>query len=93
MKPDFLSRIFDKFPHFILTLSGFCLFTILCFRFPEYLTTPEIRSNYPIAFFRLLIFWSLILTTAGAFLSLLLTNKTKIAFVSIILIAISLSFN
>lgn len=46
-------------PGFALVLSLFCVGTILCFLYPEYLTTPGIRSHYPIDFFRSMILGSM----------------------------------
>lgn len=45
-----------RIPNFAFILALFCVATILCFLYPEYLTTPGIRSHYPIEFFRSMIF-------------------------------------
>tara|TARA_B100000073_G_scaffold340887_1_gene341346 strand:- start:60 stop:1196 length:1137 start_codon:yes stop_codon:yes gene_type:complete len=65
---------------------------VLCFLFPEYLTTQEFRINYPIDVFRGMIFGALTFSFLFAFLSLLLSKKAKYAFfgMSISLIAIIL---
>ena len=65
---------------------------VLCFLFPEYLTTAEFRVNYPIDIFRWLIFGALTFSFLFAFLSLLLSKRAKYAFIgmSISLIAIIL---
>ena len=65
---------------------------VLCFLFPEYLTTAEFRVNYPIDVFRWLIFGALTFSFLFAFLSLLLSKRAKYAFIgmSISLIAIIL---
>ena len=65
---------------------------VLCFLFPEYLTTQEFRINYPIDVFRWMIFGALAFSFLFAFLSLLLSKKAKYAFIgmSISLVAIIL---
>ena len=54
---------------------------VLCFIFPEYLTTQEFRINYPIDVFRWMIFGALAFSFLFAFLSLLLSKKAKYAFI------------
>ena len=65
---------------------------VLCFIFPEYLTTQQFRINYPIDVFRWMIFGALAFSFLFAFLSLLLSKKAKYAFIgmSISLVAIIL---
>ena len=53
---------------------------VLCFLFPEYLTTAEFRIKYPIHIFRWMIFGGLVFSFIFAFLSLLLSKKAKLAF-------------
>ena len=72
--------------------SSLSLGAVMCFLFPEYLTTAEFRINYPINIFRWMIFGSLIFSFVFAFLSLLLSKRAKLAFIgmSVSLVAIIL---
>ncbi len=54
---------------------------VICFLFPEYLTTAEFRVNYPIDIFRWMIFGGLVFSFLFAFLSLLLSKRAKLAFI------------
>ncbi len=65
---------------------------VICFLFPEYLTTAEFRINYPIGIFRWMIFGGLVFSFLFAFLSLLLSKRAKFAFIgmSVSVIAIVL---
>ena len=65
---------------------------VICFLFPEYLTTAEFRVNYPIDIFRWMIFGGLVFSFLFAFLSLLLSKRAKFAFIgmSVSVIAIIL---
>ena len=65
---------------------------VICFLFPEYLTTAEFRVNYPIDIFRWMIFGGLVFSFLLAFLSLLLSKRAKFAFIgmSVSVIAIIL---
>ena len=65
---------------------------VICFLFPEYLTTAEFRINYPIGVFRWMIFGGLVFSFLFAFSSLLLSKRAKFAFIgmSVSVIAIVL---
>jgi lathosterol oxidase len=82
MKNDLPRRMLNKIPHFALLLSVLCLLTILCFVFPEYLTTPAIRSNYPIPLIREMMYWALMIATATTIYSALFSQQRKLAFAS-----------
>lgn len=43
-----------------LSLAFLCLLGVLAFHFPEYLTTPQLRKSYDVAFMRQLLFWSMV---------------------------------
>ena len=58
---------------------------VICFLFPEYLTTAEFRINYPINIFRWMIFGGLVFSFLFAFLSLLLSKRAKFAFIGMAL--------
>ena len=53
---------------------------VICFLFPEYLTTEEFRTKYPIEVIRWMLFSTLVASFLFAFLSLLLSKKAKYAF-------------
>ena len=53
---------------------------VICFLFPEYLTTEEFRTKYPIEVIRWMLFSTLVGSFLFAFLSLLLSKKAKHAF-------------
>ena len=53
---------------------------VICFLFPEYLTTEEFRTKYPIEVIRWILFSTLVASFLFAFLSLLLSKKAKYAF-------------
>ena len=53
---------------------------VICFLFPEYLTTEEFRDKYPIEIIRWVLFSTLAASFLFAFLSLLLSKKAKYAF-------------
>jgi sterol desaturase/sphingolipid hydroxylase (fatty acid hydroxylase superfamily) len=47
-------------------LATLCLLGVLAFRFPEYLTTPQLRAVYPVAWLRELLYWALVVAGALA---------------------------
>ena len=51
------------------------LFAVLCFRFPELLTTPELRAVYPMALVRAALFAALVLALGLGALSVLLGER------------------
>ena len=59
-----------------LGLGVLSLFAVLCFRFPELLTTPELRAVYPIAWVRSTLFSALVLALGLGALSVLLGDRT-----------------
>ena len=56
---------------------------VICFLFPEYLTTEEFRTKYPIEVIRWMLFSTLVASFLFAFLSLLLSKKAKHAFAAV----------
>ncbi|MCP3674575.1 MAG: sterol desaturase family protein [Gammaproteobacteria bacterium] len=67
-----------------------CLLAILCFVFPEYLTTPEFRSSYPIELFRNLIRISMYVSAVIASFSVLTRTLTRHGFLIFTLLALCL---
>ncbi len=75
-------RISAALSIFLGTLS---LLGILCFKFPEQLTTPEFREIYTISMVENLMLGGIILTFVFALVSLLLNKSKKLAVVGICL--------
>ncbi len=63
-----------------LGLGVLSLFAVLCFRFPELLTTPELRAIYPIAWVRAALFSALVLALGLGALSVLLGERRRLGF-------------
>ena len=59
-----------------LALALLCLLGVLAFHFPEYLTTPELRRQYPVDLLRQLLLASL-LVAGGLALANLLLGRTR----------------
>jgi len=58
----------------LLSLGG-----VLCFLFPEFLTTPEFRSQYPVEVFRQVLRGCLLVSFALALLSIMLCGRKTLA--------------
>lgn len=65
-----------------LILSILCCGGVLCFYFPEYLTTPELRQIYPINFLRSTLAFFIGLSFVLGALSFALSENKKISLVS-----------
>jgi lathosterol oxidase len=61
-----------------LGLGLLALFAVLCFRFPEWLTTPELRAVYPLGVVRGVLLAALVLSTALAAVSLALGARRRL---------------
>ncbi|MCZ6782909.1 MAG: sterol desaturase family protein [Proteobacteria bacterium] len=62
-----------------LVLGGLCLGAVLCFRYPDWLTTPELRALYPLVLVRVLLFTSLLLSFALGMLCVVLGGRRRLA--------------
>jgi lathosterol oxidase len=58
-----------------LFLGALSLLAVLCFRFPELLTTPELRAVYPLGALRVVLFVALVVALAFGALAVLLGNR------------------
>ncbi|HEU4430368.1 MAG TPA: sterol desaturase family protein [Myxococcota bacterium] len=58
-----------------IALGALSLLAVLCFRFPELLTTPELRAVYPLGLVRAALFGALLLALAFGALAVLLGNR------------------
>jgi len=66
-------------------LGALSLGGILCFKFPEQLTTPEFREVYTASMVENLMLGAIILTFLFALISLLLSKNKKYAVVGVVL--------
>jgi len=69
----------------IISLGG-----VVCFHFPEYFTTPEFRAAYSVDFLRKVLLGCLVSSFCFAFLSFLLSKKTRFGLVGIFCSAFAL---
>ena len=58
-----------------LGLGALALLAVLCFRFPELLTTPELRAVYPLGLVRAVLFGALVLALGAGALAVLLGQR------------------
>jgi sterol desaturase/sphingolipid hydroxylase (fatty acid hydroxylase superfamily) len=68
-----------------VVLAGLSLLAVLCFRFPELLTTPDLRSVYPVPWLRIVLFSALILSMGLALLSIVLSGRLNLGLPAILL--------
>lgn len=89
MKVNLPERLTSALPNFTVILSLMIVLTICCFMFPEYLTTPEIRSKYPIPLFRKILLGTQIVTAVLAMFSLIALPKKALSLFSLAFLIIS----
>jgi len=89
MKLNLPERFQNALPNFTLILSVMIVLTICCFIFPEYLTTPEIRSKYPIPLFRKMILWTQISVATLAIFSVFALPKKGLSLFALALLIVS----
>jgi len=61
-----------------LGLGALSLLAVLCFRYPELLTTPELRAVYPLALVRAALFAAIVLALGLGALSVLLGERRRL---------------
>lgn len=71
-------------------LASICLGAVICFHFPQYFTTPDLRAHYPIEFLRYVLLGCLILAFAFALLSFWLSKRSKLAFIALLINALAI---
>ena len=71
-------------------LAVISLGAVICFHFPEYFTTPEFRSAYPVEILRYVLLVCLILAFGFAITSFLLSRQAKLAFTGVLLSALAI---
>jgi lathosterol oxidase len=74
-----------------VALGGLSLLAVLCFRYPEILTTPDLRAVYPIPLLRGVLFGALLLGLASALASLALSRYRGLGFAGIALCAAAIA--
>ncbi|HEX6019761.1 MAG TPA: sterol desaturase family protein [Burkholderiaceae bacterium] len=72
-----------------LILAALCLLGVLAFHFPEYLTTPQLRQQYSVAFMRELLYWSMVLAGGLALFNAVLGRTRWLALGAFTLIALA----
>ncbi|MFP5491932.1 MAG: sterol desaturase family protein [Bacteriovoracia bacterium] len=85
MKVKLTHRVLAKLPHAALVLAILCLLTILCFLFPEILTTPEVRRSLPIPLIRQLLQATILTSIFLALVGYLTSKKAKLCFFALLL--------
>ena len=68
-------------------LGAVSLGAVLCFHFPEYLTTAEFRSQYPLELLRYVLLGCLVLAFGFALTSVVLSRQATLGFVGVLLCA------
>ena len=71
-------------------LTLISLGAVICFHFPEYLTTPEFRAVYPIAVLRWLLLAFLVLAFAFALTSFMLSGKSRLGLIGVLIAALAI---
>lgn len=66
-------------------LGALSVLAVLCFHFPEYLTTPELRRAYPVDVLRWVLLAGMVLAVFFGALSLLLSSSKRLGFAGIAL--------
>jgi sterol desaturase/sphingolipid hydroxylase (fatty acid hydroxylase superfamily) len=73
-----------------LSLAILCFLGVLAFHFPEYLTTPELRKNYQVAWMRQLLYWSMVVSGAIALFNMVFGRVRWLSAGAFALIALTL---
>jgi len=68
-----------------VALGGLSLLAVLCFRFPELLTTPDLRSVYPIPLLRTLLFAALLASLGLSLASVALSRRRRLGWTGLLL--------
>ena len=66
-------------------LGALSVLAVLCFHFPEWMTTPELRAAYPVEVLRWLLLAGMLLAAAFGALSVLLSPSKRLGFAGIAL--------
>ena len=74
-----------------VTLGALCVLAVLCFRYPELLTTPDVRAVLPLDLVRLVLAASIALSLAFATLCYALGGRRRLAFTGVALSALAIA--
>lgn len=74
-----------------VALGGLSLFAVLCFRYPEILTTPDLRAVYPVDALRWVLFAALLLALAASMTSVVLARNTSLGLAGLALTAAAIA--
>jgi lathosterol oxidase len=72
-------------------LGALSLLSVLCFRYPEILTTADLRAVYPVPLLRGVLFGSLLLSLALSALSLVLARRRTLGLAGLALAALAIA--
>jgi hypothetical protein len=72
-----------------LSLGILCFLGVLAFRFPEYLTTPELRRGYDVEMIRKLLFGALVLSGALSLVNIVFNRSRWLASFAFLLVVLS----
>ncbi len=72
------------------TLAVLCLFGVLGFHFPAYLTTPELRAKYSPGLIRELLFWGLLIAGGLSLANIILNRVRWLGVVSFALVLLAI---
>ena len=64
---------------------------VIAFHFPEYLTTPELRSNYDVATLRIILFYALIIAGSLGLLNFVRNKNKRLGTVAWLFVALSIA--
>jgi sterol desaturase/sphingolipid hydroxylase (fatty acid hydroxylase superfamily) len=78
-KTRWLAAVVRRAPHTTFVLATLILGVVLCFLFPEYLTTPGIRSHYPLTLIRQALFFGMWFTLALGFAALVFLPHKRVS--------------
>jgi sterol desaturase/sphingolipid hydroxylase (fatty acid hydroxylase superfamily) len=67
-----------------VAFGALSLLAVLCFRFPELLTTPDLRAVYPVPLLRVVLFAALLLSLAFALASIVLSRRRALGLAGIL---------
>lgn len=65
-------------------LGGLSVLAVLCFRYPEYLTTPELRAIYDVELLRLILKYGMVTSICFGLLTFLLNKRKRLGAIGIL---------
>lgn len=71
-----------------LSLAILCFLGVLAFRFPESLTTPQLRQSYDVGLMRQLLYWSMVVAGGIALFNIAFARARWLALGAFVLVAL-----